>query len=229
MIFYILKKCLLFTLHYFFFNFIHLFLATWVFVVAGLSLVVVSGGTLSLLLAGFSLQWLLLWQSLGTRPVGFTSFSLLALWQVQSSQTRDWTRVPCIGRQTLNPGPPGKPCPHHSPHPCSPLVLLTSLCSSNIPAVLLSQSLSLHVIFPPTRFFLHPPHDLLLHFVQVSGSVARYQRGCSKSPCTKQRGPVLLYHPASGGVFLVIFMAACPLALVGDAAYVMTEAALKLR
>lgn len=92
MIFYILKKCLLFTLHYFFFNFIHLFLATWVFVVAGLSLVVVSGGTLSLLLAGFSLQWLLLWQSLGTRPVGFTSFSLLALWQVQSSQTRDWTR-----------------------------------------------------------------------------------------------------------------------------------------
>ena len=75
MIFYILKKCLLFTLHYFFFNFIHLFLATWVFVVAGLSLVVVSGGTLSLLLAGFSLQWLLLWQSLGARPVGFASFS----------------------------------------------------------------------------------------------------------------------------------------------------------
>ena len=74
-----------------------------------------------------------------------------------------------------------------------------------------------------------PLHDLLLHFVQVSGSVSHYQRGHSKSPCTKQRGPVLLYLPASDGVFLVIFMAACPLALVGDAAYVTTEVALKLR
>ena len=32
---------------------------------------------------------------------------LVAPWYVESSQTRDWTCVPCIGRQTL-PGPPGK-------------------------------------------------------------------------------------------------------------------------
>ena len=87
----------------------------------GLSLVVASGCYTSLQCAGFSLWWLLLLQSTGFRPVGFSSYStlaqklqlvvsecclsscgLVALWYVGSSQTRDQTCVPCTGRQTLN-------------------------------------------------------------------------------------------------------------------------------
>ena len=46
----------------------------WVFVAAhGLSLVVASGGYSSLWHAGFSLRWLLLLQSTGSRHVGFSS------------------------------------------------------------------------------------------------------------------------------------------------------------
>ena len=46
----------------------------WVFVAEhGLSLVVVSGGYSSLWCAGFSLQWLLLLRSTGSRHVGFSS------------------------------------------------------------------------------------------------------------------------------------------------------------
>ena len=46
----------------------------WVFVVAhGLSLAAVSRGYSSLRCAGFSLQWLLLLQSTGSRHVGFSS------------------------------------------------------------------------------------------------------------------------------------------------------------
>ena len=49
----------------------YLFLASWVFVAAqGLSLVVVRGGYSSLQCAGFSLQWLLLLWSTGSRRVG---------------------------------------------------------------------------------------------------------------------------------------------------------------
>ena len=60
------------------FFFLNLFLAVlgllWVFIVAcGLSLVVVSGGYSSLWWAGFSLQWLLLLQSMGSRCTGFSS------------------------------------------------------------------------------------------------------------------------------------------------------------
>ena len=40
---------------------------------AGFSLVVVSGGYSSLWCAGFSLQWLLLLQSTGSRHAGFSS------------------------------------------------------------------------------------------------------------------------------------------------------------
>ena len=50
-------------------------------------------------------------QSAGARQVGFCDWStraqklcfagLVAVWHVESSQTRDWTRVPCIGRQIL--------------------------------------------------------------------------------------------------------------------------------
>ena len=60
---------------------------------------------------GFSLPWLLLLRSLGSRHVGFSSCSIWAqkLWlkdlvaprYVESSQTRDLTGVPCIGRQIL--------------------------------------------------------------------------------------------------------------------------------
>ena len=50
------------------------FLLCWVFVAAcGLPLVAVSGGSSSLWCAGFSLWWLLLLQSTGSRHVGFSS------------------------------------------------------------------------------------------------------------------------------------------------------------
>ena len=57
----------------------------------------------------------LLFQSMGSRYVGFSSWGswalqcglsrhmgLVAPWRVGSSQTRDRTHVPCIGRQILN-------------------------------------------------------------------------------------------------------------------------------
>ena len=97
----------------------------WVFVAArGLSLVAASGGYSWLQCVGFSLRWLLLLRSMGSRRAGFSSCGMLAqqlwlvgsraeaqlLWRtglvapqlVGSSQTRARTRVPCIGRQILN-------------------------------------------------------------------------------------------------------------------------------
>ena len=90
----------------------------------GLSLVAVSGGYSLLLCAGFSLRWLLLLWSTGSRCVGFSSCGmraqqlwlagsrvqaqqlwctgLVALWHVGSSRTRDRTCVPCIGRWIPN-------------------------------------------------------------------------------------------------------------------------------
>ena len=78
----------------------------------------------SLLRAGFSLRWLLLLRSTGSRHAGFSSCGLWAqqLWlagsraqaqqlrrtglvasrHVGSSRTRARTRVPCIGRRILN-------------------------------------------------------------------------------------------------------------------------------
>ena len=89
-----------------------------------LSLVAVSGGYSSLRCMGFSLQWLLLLRSMGSRHVGFSSCGTWAqqLWHtgsraeaqqlwcmglvappyVGSSRTRDQTCVPCIGRWILN-------------------------------------------------------------------------------------------------------------------------------
>ena len=104
--------------------FIYLWLC-WVFVAArGFSLVVVSGSYSSLHCAGFSLSWLLLLRSTGSRRTGFSSCGTWAqqlwlagsrvqaqqLWcmglvaprHVESSRTRAQTRVPCIGRQILN-------------------------------------------------------------------------------------------------------------------------------
>ena len=108
----------------FFLKFIYLWLH-WVFVAArGLSLVVVSGGYSSLQCAGFSLRWLLLLPSTGSRCTVFSSCGMLAqqlwltgsraqaqqLWRmglvaprhVGSSWTRARTHVPCIGRWILN-------------------------------------------------------------------------------------------------------------------------------
>ena len=53
---------------------------------------------------GFSSQWLLLLRT-GSRCPSFShggAQALAALWHVESSRTRDWTTVPCIGRQILN-------------------------------------------------------------------------------------------------------------------------------
>ena len=113
----------------FFFFLIYLFIyiyfwLRWVFVAAhGLSLVVAGRGYSLLRCAGFSLQWLLLLQSTGSRCVGFSSGTraqqlwlagsraqtqqlwctgLVAPRYVGSSRTRDRTRVACIGRWILN-------------------------------------------------------------------------------------------------------------------------------
>ena len=60
-----------------FFKFIYLFIyfwLRWVFVAArGLSLVAASGGYSSLQCVGFSLLWLLLLRSTGSRRLGFSS------------------------------------------------------------------------------------------------------------------------------------------------------------
>ena len=112
----------------FFFFFMNLFIyfwLHWVFVAAhSLSLVVASGGYSSLWCTGFSLQWLLLLRSTGSRLAGFSSCGMRAqqlwlagpraqtqqLWcmglvasrHVGSSWTRARTCVPCIDRQILN-------------------------------------------------------------------------------------------------------------------------------
>ena len=118
-----------FSFNFYFFNkFIYLFIyfwLCWVFIAAcGLSLVVASRGYSSLWCAGFSLSWLLLLWSTGSRHAGFSSCGTQAqqlwltgcsaqaqlLWRtglvaprhVGSSRTRAQTRVPCIGRRILN-------------------------------------------------------------------------------------------------------------------------------
>ena len=108
----------------FIYAFIYLWLH-WVFVAARrLSLVVASWGYSSLWCVGFSLRWLLLLQSVGSRCVGFSSCDTWAqqlwlagsraqaqqLWcmgfvaprHVGSSWTRARTHVLCIGRRILN-------------------------------------------------------------------------------------------------------------------------------
>ena len=97
----------------------------WVFTAAlRLSLVVLSGGYSLLRCTGFSLQWLLLFRSTGSRHVSFSSYGMRAqqmwlmgsraqaqqLWcmglvaprHVGSFRTRARTHVPFIGRQILN-------------------------------------------------------------------------------------------------------------------------------
>ena len=95
-----------------FFKFIYFWLH-WVFVAArGLSLVAASGGYSLLQCVDFSLRWLLLLQSMGSRHTGFSSrgawaqqlwrMGLVALRHVGSSRTRARTHVPCIDRRILN-------------------------------------------------------------------------------------------------------------------------------
>ena len=68
-----------FLINLFIYSFIYFWLR-WVFVaVLRLSLVAASGGYSSLQCAGFSLQWLLLLQSTGSRHTGFSSCSSQAL------------------------------------------------------------------------------------------------------------------------------------------------------
>ena len=91
---------------------------------AGFSLVSASGGYSQLQCAGFSLRWLLLLRSTGSRRMGFSScgtwaqylwlvgsraqaqqlwrMGLVAPWHLGSSRTRARTCVPCIGRRILN-------------------------------------------------------------------------------------------------------------------------------
>ena len=76
-----------------------------VFIAAcGLSLVAENRGYSSLLCVGFSLRWLLLLRSTGSRAQAQQLWhtGLIALWHVGSSQTRARIRVPCIGKQILN-------------------------------------------------------------------------------------------------------------------------------
>ena len=114
---FIFYKCIYLFLFYFWLH--------WVFVAARrLSLVAVSGGYSVLWCTGFSLLWLLLLWSMGSRCAGFSSCGTwaqqlwltgsrgqaLQLWRMGlvaprhmgSSRTRARTCVPCIGRQILN-------------------------------------------------------------------------------------------------------------------------------
>ena len=102
----------------FFYLFIYFSIYFWLHCVFGaarrLSIVVASRGYSLLQYAGFSLWWLLLLRSTGSRHAGFSSCStqaqqlwhmgLVALRHVGSSQTRARTRVPYIGRWKGSPG-----------------------------------------------------------------------------------------------------------------------------
>ena len=92
----------------FFLKLINLFIyfwLCWVFVsVRGLSLVAASGGQSSSRCTGLSPSRPLLLRSTSSRRTGSAVWltGLVAPGHVGSSQTRARTRVPCIGRQTLN-------------------------------------------------------------------------------------------------------------------------------
>ena len=112
---------------FFFFTFIYFWLH-WVFIaVRGLSLVAASGGYSSLQCAGFSLRWLLLLRSTGSRRAGFSSCGSWALERRLSSCGAQayWLRgmwdLPGPGLEPLSPplagrfsttAPPGKSSPY---------------------------------------------------------------------------------------------------------------------
>ena len=89
--------------------FIYFFWLRWVFVAAhGLSLVVASGGYLSLQCASFSLQWPLLLQSTGSRRMGFTSCGSRALERGLSS-----CGLSCSATCGIFPDQDTRECPLH--------------------------------------------------------------------------------------------------------------------
>ena len=116
------------TIQIIFFNFIYLFIFNfwlrWVFVAAhGLSLAVVSGDCSSLWCMGFSLRWLLLLWSTGSRCAGFSSCGSRALeHRLSSCGARAWLLrgmwdLPGPGLEPVSPAlagvflttvPPGK-------------------------------------------------------------------------------------------------------------------------
>ena len=82
--------------------FVYVFYFWFVFVTARrLSLIAVCRTTFHLRCEGFWLQWLLLLSSMGFRAQAQQSWHMgfVALRPVDSSQARDQTYVPCIGRQ----------------------------------------------------------------------------------------------------------------------------------
>ena len=114
--------------------YLFIFWLHWVFIAAcRSSLVAASGGYSSLWCTGFSLQWLLLLQSTGSRRVGFSSCGMLAqqLWLAGSraptrvSSCSTWAQLlrgtwdlpgpglepmfPALAGTFLTTAPPGKP------------------------------------------------------------------------------------------------------------------------
>ena len=113
--------------HFFFFlnKFIYYFWLRWVLVAArGLSLVAASGDYSSLRCAGFSLRWLLLLWSTGSRHTGFSSCASRAL-ERRLSSCGTWAYLlrgmwdlpgpglkpvsPALAGRFLTTAPPGKP------------------------------------------------------------------------------------------------------------------------
>ena len=100
--------------------------------------------------AGASLWWILLLLSVGSRHAGFSSSSscmgfvvvALALCHVGSSQTRDQTHVPCIGRWIPNRRTTGK----------SSQMLLFLISSAPFPHVKSSFSKKKGNLFPKRLF-----------------------------------------------------------------------------
>ena len=82
----------------------------WVFAVAhGLSLVLASGGYSLLRCVGFSLQWLLLLQSTGSRHAGFSTCGMWAL-ECRLSSCGTWAYCAACG---IFPDQGSNPCPLH--------------------------------------------------------------------------------------------------------------------
>ena len=90
----------------FLFYFIYFWLH-WVFVAAcGLSLVAASGGYSSLRCTGFSLRWLLLLRSMGSRHAGFSS---CGAWALESRLSSCGARAQLLRGKCNLPGPQMEP------------------------------------------------------------------------------------------------------------------------
>ena len=74
----------------------------WIFTAVRASLVVVSGDYSLVAVRSYSLWCLLLWWNKGPRASEPSSCDAWAELHVASSQTKDQTHVPCIGRQIVN-------------------------------------------------------------------------------------------------------------------------------